>query len=102
MRTPRAFEFMPEILNFLRDRRDHSARPDIQRWTEKRVVQNRGLTPRPQALGWALTYLVRKGLIERPNRGVYKILSKGQLPFDEADGKRITKEYERPTARRTK
>ena len=77
---PRAYHFMPVILNFLRPHpRQVSTKQQIREFAEPIVLKN--FTPREQAFGWALNYLVRGGYIVRLARGSYRILPKGMAPF---------------------
>ena len=71
---------MPVVLDFLRAHRHRvSTKREIRVFAEPLVLKN--FTPREQAYGWALTYLVRGGFIVRPVRGSYRILPKGMAPF---------------------
>lgn len=85
---------MPVILNLLRTRPDQiTSKAEIQAYAYP--IIHRGLAERPQALGWALTYLTKEGLIARPRQGFYKILPSGLAGFTEDDGKRLTEKYEK-------
>jgi hypothetical protein len=53
------------------------------------------LAERQEALGFALTYLTKERLIDRPRHGFYKILPSGLAGFTEDDGRRLTDKYEK-------
>src|SRR5437867_14241 len=91
--TPRAFQFMPVILDFLRTRSNQlSATHEIREFAYP-VVLKSSLTARPQAFSYALTWLTYERLIERRKRGFYIVLPQGLQPFTEDDGRRITDKY---------
>ncbi len=84
---------MPVILDFLRPYPYQiRTKEQIREFAEPIVLKN--FTPREQAFGWALTYLVRGKYIERPRRGSYRILPKGLDPFTQKDGEDLTDENE--------
>jgi hypothetical protein len=92
--TPRAFDYMPVVLEYLRTQPNGLfKKAEVRENTNPRVLIN-GLVYRDHALTFALNYLLKESLIERPKWGHYRILPAGFKPFTRLDGMRLTDKYE--------